>query len=197
MRLLVGALLIGMLVASAASDPVQLSQQATNTLTTIDSVPTRPQLDLAFAGSGQTPLASLSAIATNSGNDYGVRLRAIHALGKYCAATPCIDTDTAHVSLQTVIDANQTATSGPNVLLLRAAIETMGAMQISGDEQLLVDLLDHPSRDIRAATASALADICNSNATVPLRVRYSRELTEQVKLAISEALRILGQCSSN
>lgn len=197
MRTLIGALVIGMLVASASSDPVPLSQHAQNTLTTIDSVPTRQQLDLALTNPGQTPLASLSALATDSGSDIGIRLRAIHALGKYCAAATCVDTDTAHVSLQAVIAANRAALTGPNVLLLRAAIETLGAMRVNTDEGMLVDLLDHPSRDVRAATAGALADICNNQATVRLRVRYSRELTEQVKLAISEALRILGQCSPN
>jgi hypothetical protein len=205
MRTLVGAIVIGLLVGSASSDPVQLSQQAQNTLTTIDSVPTREQLDAAFSGSTQTPLANLSALATDAGNGIGIRLRAIHALGKYCPAMPCVAGDTAHVSLQIVIDANRSATSGPNVLLLRAAIETLGAMRITDDASYLIgnnglnpSLLDHPSRDVRASTAAALANICNTSvATNPLRVRYSHEQTEQVKLAISEALRILGQCSGN
>lgn len=205
MRMLVGAILIGVLVSSASSDTSQLSQAAQNTLTTIDSVPTRPQLDAAFSGSGQA-LAGLSAVATDPGNDIGIRLRAVHALGKYCAAPTCVDGDTAHQSLKTVIDANRTATSGSNVLLLRAAIETLGSMRISGDAAYLIaqgtpnltSLLDHPSRDVRATTAEALQNICNTSvATNPLRIRYSHETTEQVKLAISEALRILGQCSAN
>ena len=40
----------------------------------------------------------------------------------------------------------------------------------------------------------ALRDLCNSSAVFPLRTRYTAETTDQVKLAISEALRILGQC---
>ena len=78
-------------------------------------------------------------------------------------------------------------------------METLGTLDVPPDVSLddvglLVGLLDHASRDIRAATARALRDLCNSNAVVPLRMRYTVEPTEQVKLAISDALRILEQC---
>ena len=195
------AILIGIL-AAIASGATALPQQATNTLTTIDSVPTREQIDQAFSSSPQTPLQNLSALATDAdaGADIGIRLRAIHALAKYCATTPCIETDPAHDSLTTVITANLHQNGGSGVLLLRAGIETLGSMRVASDAKFLIDrlLLDHPSRDIRAATARALSDICDGAvSTNPLRVRYSHEPTEQVKLAISEALRILGQCTPN
>ena len=102
----------------------------------------------------------------------------------------------AHTSVATVITATATAHDGSQVLLLRAAIETLGTMRVSSDASTLQPLLDHPSRDIRAATARALRDLCNNQAITPLRARYSVEMTDQVKLAISEALRILGQCSN-
>ena len=86
---------------------------------------------------------------------------------------------------------------GSPVLLLRAAIETLGPMGVASDVGVLVPLLDHISRDIRAATARALRDLCNTQAITPLRVRYAKEQTDQVKLAISEALRILDQCTTN
>jgi hypothetical protein len=102
----------------------------------------------------------------------------------------------AHQSLTTLIAQTRVATAGAPLLVLRAGIETLGTMRVAGDVSTLVPLLDHPSRDIRASTAKALQDLCNTQASSPLRVRYAREASEQVKLAISEALRILGQCSA-
>jgi hypothetical protein len=197
MKLVFGAVLVAATVAIATGNAA-LQQTATNTLTTIDTVPTRQQIDFAFENQA---LSNLTTIATEVGGDVGIRLRAIHALAKYCSASPCTTNDVAHDALKTVIDTNAHEPSGSQVLLLRAAIETMGAMRVSSDATYLLDqsLLDHPSRDIRASTARALQEICNSNPAVgnALRFRYSHELTEQVKLAISEALRILGQCTSN
>jgi HEAT repeat protein len=168
-----------------------------NTLTTIDTVPTRTQIDTAFDGNPQTALASLSAIASDDTSDTGIRLRAIHALAKYCTATPCAQNDVAHQSVLAVVGANSAEMVGSAVLLLRAAIETLGPMGVANDISVLVPLLDHGSRDIRAATARALRDLCNTQAITPLRVRYAKEQIEQVRLAISEALRILDQCSAN
>jgi hypothetical protein len=185
-------------LAAVASGSTQLPQQVTNTLTSIDTVPTRQQLDSAFDNSPTMALENLASIATDSAPDadVGIRLRAIHALAKYCTSTPCADTDVAHQSLTSVIQANATETSGSPLLVLRAGIETLGTMRVSSDVTLLLPLLDHPSRDIRASTAHALQDLCNTQAIAPLSARKSDEPTQQVKLAISEALRVLGQCST-
>lgn len=195
MKSIATAIGIAALVA-IASGATPIPQQATNALTPIDTVPTRQQLDNAFS-TPSNALDSLAALATDTSSDVGVRLRAIHALAKYCASAPCVDTDVAHQSLSTVIADNRNETTGSPLLLLRAAVETIGVMRVNGDLALLQPLLDHPSRDVRAATARALEDLCNSNAVAPLRIRYTQEGTEQVKLAISEALRILEQCSAN
>lgn len=183
--------------AALASGAAGLSVDAQNTLTTIDSVPTKPQLDSVFLGDA---LTSLSTIAQDSGQDVGIRLRAIHALGKYCP-DPCTTTELAYTSLTDLINETRNFTHGSEVLLLRSAIETIGVLEVSAtasDEvaELLKGLLNHPSRDIRAATARALRDLCNTQVITPLRVRYTSESTEQVKLAISEALRVLGQCTT-
>ena len=183
-----------------ATGSTNLSPKAQNALTIIDSVPTKEQITGAFdPPTDQQALQNLAAIATDPdpAADPGIRLRAIHALSKYCSTTPCASTDLAHQSVESVITMTRSATTGTNVLLLRAGIETMGLMRIASDETTLRPLLDHPSRDIRAATARALRDLCNTQAITPLRTRYSVEMTDQVKLAISEALRILGQCSTN
>lgn len=173
-----------------------LSEQMQNTLTTIDTVPTSEQINTAFGGS-QSALTNLSALAADDTSDTGIRLRAIHALAKYCTATPCMQNDVAHQSVLAVVGSTNTESVGSPVLLLRAAIETLGPMGVATDISVLVPLLDHTSRDIRSATARALRDLCNTQAITPLRVRYAKEQIEQVRLAISEALRILDQCGGN
>lgn len=184
-------------LAFATGNISGLTPKVRDTLTTIDTVPTKAQLDDAFDG---TALTSLSTIARDEGRDVGVRLRAIHALAKYCP-DPCSSSEEAHQSLTTLIGKKRNDTLGEPIIVLRAAIETIGTLHVASDVDVLLggatgdaSLLDHPSRDIRAATARALRDLCNSQAVIPLRVRYTSEPTEQVKLAISEALRILGQC---
>lgn len=200
MKALGAALLLTGTVA-VATGTVNLSPQIKNTLTTIDVVPTKPQLDSAF-GSEQNALSQLAQIATDDaldGDSVAVRLRAIHALAKYCGS-PCSTSDVAHQAVSQVIaelSTPDTPTTGSPVLILRAAIETLGSMRVASDVSTLLPLLIHPSRDIRAATARALRDLCNPQAITPLRTRYNDETTDQVKLAISEALRILGQCSTS
>jgi hypothetical protein len=189
---LAAAVLAG--VAALATANSSLPQLVSHTLTTIDTVPTKTQLDSVFP-TGEA-LISLSSIARDGGADQGVRLRAIHALAKYCTI-PCSTSDVAHETLSQLIVDNRQQLSGYGVLLLRASIETIGSLRVASDVDVLVPLLDHPSRDIRAATARALRDLCNPQAITPLRVRFTSESTEQVKLAISEALRILGQCPTN
>lgn len=178
-------------VVAIAAGNTNLPPQVQNALTTIDTVPSKPLLDTAFTGEA---LTGLSSIARDVGADAGMRLRAIHALAKYCE--PCSPSEVAHDTLTELIGTHRLATTGYELLVLRAAIETIGVLEVASDVTLLVPLLDHPSRDIRAASARALRDLCNPQAVPPLRVRYTVESTEQVKLAISEALRVLGQCSA-
>jgi hypothetical protein len=200
MKWAIAAVVLTGAVALATGTTQNLSPKERSTLTTIDQIPTKPQLDQVF---GSIALSRLAAIATDtdmSPDAISIRLRAIHALAKYCGdlpATPCLTGDLAHQSIVSVVTATQSAQIGTQVLLLRAAIETLGTMRVATDVTTLRPLLDHPSRDIRAATARALRDLCNTQAITPLVARYSAEHVDQVKLAISEALRILGQCAAN
>lgn len=196
-RLQVGLSIVGFtvivgLVTGGARANSSIAERVRDTLTVIDVVPTKEQLDHLFLGEPQA-LQNLSTIAQDKTLDVGVRIRAIHALAKYCP-DPCSTSELAHQSLTTLITETRNETLGEPVVLLRAAIETIGTLQVASDVNVLIPLLDHPSRDIRAATARALRDLCNNQAVTPLRVRYTSEPTDQVKLAISEALRILGQC---
>jgi HEAT repeat protein len=190
------AILLGS-IAGIATGGVEVSLPAQQTLTTIDTIPTADQINQAFHADGSSALQELQLIANDEMAKTGIRMRAIRALAKYCTA-PCADSDAAHQSAVAIVRQMTAATAdapmGPNVLLLRAGIEAVGAMAVQTDLDLLVPLLDYGSRDIRAATARALRDLCNRNADPPLRVRFSKEPTEQVRLAISEALRGLSTC---
>ena len=74
--------------------------------------------------------------------------------------------------------------------------ESLGIVGQPEDVAVVVPLLDkEESRDVRAAAAYALRDIGSSAATGPLRVRLAKEKTEQVKFAISDALRVLAGTS--
>ena len=173
-------------------------------LTPIDTVPTRPVLDNAFPpGQAQSDLLAdaLGSGGSGSAVDPGVRLRAIAALASY-DPQPGGSNDVVHPALLQIISANTSARTGTNVLVLRAAIETLGHLQVPSDVTVLEGLLEHPSRDIEAAAALALGNLCNTTAINALRTRYAEPgTTDQVKLAISEALRILGgspaACSVN
>ncbi len=198
---LVGATLVASGIAAslafATGSTAGLSERVRDTLTAIDTVPTKVQLDLAFENQA---LPNLSTIAQDRTLDIGVRVRAIHALAKYCP-DPCTSTELAYQSLAALISETRNETVGEPVVLLRAALETIGTLPVESNAAakaevtaIVTELLNHPSRDIRAAAARALRDLCNTNAATALRIRYTSEPTEQVKLAISEALRILGQC---
>ena len=190
MRLELFALAALALGTTAHGDTAQLSMQATNILMAMDVVPTPTELGSSFTD----PLDSLAQIAQGSSNDVGVRIRALHALSSYCTA-PCDGSDTAHVALVDFITANAPNEDGTTVVMLRGAIEALGPQRVGTDLALLVPLLEHPSRDIRAATAHALRDLCNTQAITPLRTQQAQESSDQVKLAISEALRVLSQPS--
>ncbi len=185
-------LALAIFAGTAAGNQIFLTVQVQNVLTAIDVVPTQTQLDTAFAGR-ESATSGLVAIVMDADADVRVKLRAIHALTKYCVATPCADDDPAHQALVDTVGQHTGATSGTELVLLRAAIEALGPQRVGTDLTVLVPMLKHGNRDIRAATVHALRDLCNTQAISPLREQQSTESTDQVRLAISEALRILGQ----
>jgi hypothetical protein len=172
---------------------IEITQPVLEVLTPIDSLPTSTQLNDAHGGEAQA-IQNLQAIAlAQQAVDIGVQLRAIRALPQYCAA-PC-GSHEVHTTLVTVATTPRyrDARRGSDLLILRAAIEAVGLLRVPGDVAVLVPQLDHPSRDVRAATAHALRDLGNTQAIVPLRTRYQAEQVDQVRIAISDALRVLGQ----
>jgi hypothetical protein len=200
-RHLVGLVAVCALVATAyGTAPPPLPQDVIDTLGALDTAPTTVELNAAFMGSDSTTAAQLATVSTDDSNDIGVRLRAIHALGQYCPLPgdppPCTALDPSHVALAAVITATSSANSGSQLLLLRAAVETIGPLAVSGDDtNLLVQLLNHPSRDIRASAANALTNFCTLAVENALRLRLQTETVDQVSLAITNALRVLASCS--
>jgi len=177
-----------------------LTQPVIDTLTPIDSVPSSAQINTAFNNSRTEALSNLLQIANPTSTiDRGVQIRAIRALVNYCDATPCGTGDAAHDTLVQIAGTPiyRDSRSGGELLVLRAAIESIGVLRSPNDIAVLIPQLQHPSRDIRAAVAHALRDLGNTQAITALRARYNVEppgqAGEQVRGAISDALRVLGQ----
>lgn len=187
--------------AGAAATSTPLTPQVQDTLTTIDEVPTQSQVASAFgSGSDATTAAAMGlvAIAQDASSDVGVRLRAIRSLASFCP--PISDTDPhcdpnsqAHQTLLGLLSANGSSSAGADIMTLRAAIEALGQLKVGDDYSLIQVQLDNTSRDVRATAALALRDLCDTRATLALRMRLEHEATAQVQLAISSALRVLGQ----
>lgn len=182
-------------VLAAASFAVPLGPQVTLALTQIDVIATKPQLENAIAG--PDALDHLIALAEDPAADFGVRLRAIAALPLFCPAPGSCGGTPAHVALRTMLSTSDSPEpKGQAILRRRAAIYALGRARTGAPEDvaLLITFLDDASRDVRAATAHALRDLCNTLALPALRARYASEQTLQVRIAISDALRVLDQC---
>lgn len=190
-KLAVIAVVLAALAASAGNMDL-LSQDQQEALTTIDNVPSKSLYD-SLQLTSPLDQTKLEQVASDGSASPAFRLRAIHALSTYCVASPCGSDDPAHVTLANLLVANGSAASGADLLILRGAVEAIGPMRVATDAGVLVTMLNHPSRDIRSTAALALGALCNSNSTTiaALHERYSNESTDQVKLAISAALRML------
>ncbi len=187
-------------LGAASGNIANLPQPIIHALTPIDTMPSTKQIE-AVHGSAQEAVVNLQAIARSpsagedvvGGVDVGIRLRAIRALTLYCA-DPCASHEVHATLLDLATDPlYRDALRGNDLLVHRATLEAIGVLRVADDIAVLVPALDHPSRDIRAAAAHALRDLGNPAALTPLRTRYQAEQVDQVRIAISDALRVLGQ----
>ena len=197
---IIGAVLGGVALGAlgAHGDPVTITPNVLHAMTPIDEVPSKDEIIRAFP---TNTAAQLAQVAQDTATDFGVRLRAIRALPQFCLPS-CFNSQ-PHASLVALLSSvPSTEPEGKTILLLRATIEAIGIAKTghNNDVNLLVPFLGNPSRDIRAATAFALRDLCNQTAVIPLRDQYQREMmpggVPQVRLAISAALRDLGTCGN-
>jgi len=169
-----------------------------NVISTVDVQAAPDQLTTLFTNT-QMALTALTPYAINVNDTYsvGLQLGAIHTLATYCA-TAC--TTDAYTTLTQIIDTPtySTAQSGPNLLVLRAALESLAELPeqpvTATDHELatIESYLAHPSRDIRTSAARTLRALGDPCAISQLRLRYQQEPTDQVRFAISDALSYLS-----
>lgn len=194
-------LLAAIALASAShGDPTQIdpvsaaTPQVVDALTGLDfparqneMTAQRGELDLLL---GADPVASLTAIANaDTQVAAGVRVRAIRALALYAQ-------DDARAALRDLIAKHALASTGLEILELRAAIEALGIVGDTTDVARIVPFLDkEESRDVRAAAARALRDLGSTTAIAPLHARLAKEKAPQVQFWISDALRVLSGTS--
>jgi HEAT repeat protein len=163
---------------------VQIPESAVDVLNSMEAVPDASDVERAF-GNIDT-LAKLIAISTAAPDlvDAGVQVRAIRALSKFAGGRATLQQLIAQPDLQTGI--------GSRSVMLRTAIESLGSFSKIDDVGQISAMLNfEASRDIRAAAARALGIIGSSSAVEPLRARFRKELSAQVRFEISKALQSL------
>lgn len=177
----------------ALADNAFLTQPVLAALTAIDTAPSVAAINSEFA----TPAiaqTSLASIAGDASVDLGVRIRAIRTLSAYCP-TGC-GAGTVHDTLLQLINATPAVTAGSDVLVLRAAVESLGAARavLPGDVATILPLLAHPSRDIRATVARTLRTTCSRTVLTAIISAQNSETTAQVRTELSTTVAALDDC---
>lgn len=160
-------------------------QAVVELLSGIDFVPNRGALDDTLGQAAPSELIAIARGGDPAMNDAGLRLRAYRALALY----PGPDTESA---LQDAVMEHGQKSTGVDTLYLRAAMESLAVVAGADAVDTLSPMLDHPSRDVRAAAALALGATGSQSAIAPLRARLTVETVQQVRLALAQALRDLG-----
>jgi len=177
-----------------------LSQRAIETLTPVDSTPDLTALDQLF---GTSAMQSLMETAADPDADAGLSIRAVRALPAYCAnqldptvSEACATNTEPHDTIASVVRLYQNDHTPQGLMKLRASIEALGLTRSSdpNDVELLLPLTEHDSRDIRAASATALGNLCNTSAQAWLQQREVDDQSLQVRAALAIAIRKLQNC---
>ena len=179
----------------ASGDDTLLSPGVINALTSIDAMPSKTAINQAFP-SQQLALAALTTIALDHTIDLGIELRAINALPSFCPTATCTTGPGHDTAVALILDYATSPHTPQDLLRLRAAVEALGATRsgLTSDVDVLLPLLGHASRDVRATVVRALRNICNAKAVAPLKALTTTEPSTQVLLAIYAALQDLAQC---
>lgn len=173
------ALCLGSALALGA-EPPDGDPAVVEELSGIDYVPTRSSLDDLFDGAAAEDLIELAAEEP----DPGVRMRALRALALYPG-------DETAAALRAAIDEHGGQETGTATLMTRLAALSLAKVDGAAAVLDLAALLEHDSRDVRASVAEALAETGSPSAVPILRDRLPVEPIEQVRLAITDALRKL------
>lgn len=186
----------------ARGEQQALSEAEIGALTPVDSVPAPATLDLVFA---PAPAATrLIEIASDTGADLGIQIRAIRALAAYCPPDVCTAQHPVHQALVAIIQAEAQATAPAPTLRLLAAIEALGETHsgLEPDFKLLWSLLDVrsdagvclPRRDVRSTAARAIGALCFKSALDAMRA-YTSDPCGQVATQAERAISELDACS--
>lgn len=188
-RIIPGACALALALGAArAAEPIELAlpdADVADILSGVDFIPGKPALDDVL----DDPNPDLIALATDTEMDPGLRLRAVRALALYPG-------DATRTVLLSLLADNGSTPSGTETLLVRAAMYALATIDGASAVGPLAPLLDHPSRDVVADAALALALTGSPAATPFLGQRKAVEEalespSQQVLWAIHEALRAL------
>lgn len=185
-RTLVAIVLLSSLVAVVTAGVLQAPEGDPKVIELLSGVTYSPNKSSIDRILGSDAADDLVAIAQDEETaDPGLRIRAFRALGHYGASD---EVAAVQVALSDSFRDLVAKDSGVELLYLRACAISLA--RVGGELHVtdLIELLDHPSRDIRAAGAQALAITGSNTAIDPLRARSLIESEPQVQLAISEAL---------
>jgi HEAT repeat protein len=184
-RFTYAAIAIAMAIAgTGVAVAVQPPDEVIELLSETATAPSKSRIVIVM---GPTAVPDLIKIAEDSSvdSDPGWRIRAFAAL-RHFGQEP--ESETVRLALKEAVDLYRAETTGTKLLYLRAAMLSMAEVGMELAVADLLGLLDHPSRDIRAACAQALGITGSDLAIVPLRDRALIEQEPQVNLAIGEAL---------
>ena len=177
--------------AYAADGVLGTDSPANDILNGINYIPNGATITWSLGRSGENALnearEDLIALIDSQGTDRGIKIRAFRALQHF----PSRQTE---VALVAAIEQHQHATQGISILYLRSAMLSYGFVAKSRARLTLEAQLRHPSRDVRATAAEALAIAGDCRAKEALAIQHNRESSEQVLVALREAQRSLEDC---
>lgn len=207
------ALLVGFSLTSHGAQTAgqvgpDISQEAIDALTALEGIPNLQQLQQLIPIGTVEKLEQLAVYDPDDSNgttgtpskEEGqtvewkpLRIRAIRALAQFSPPTP-----STRQLLRGIIESNLTDTTGIDVLLSEAALESLGYLtdreaNAVEKEPITKALQLSRSRDVRVAAARALSQIGNPDDVQILRDARGAERVPAVEMAILEAIRILSE----
>jgi hypothetical protein len=170
-------------VPAAPNDP-QIEGPLRDALSGIDYIAGRSVFDDLLGTAANTDLV---AIARTDGDiDPGLRVRAYRALALYPTELSR-DELVAAVADHTTVDADD----GIETVYGRAAMDALAQVAGASAVDDLSPVLEHPSADMRAAAAMAMAKTGAADAVIALRARLAGETDAMVLVALRRSLAAL------